>query len=157
MSSSPTIEQFRSTLQSFADDRDWEKYHTPRNLVLAMVGEVGELAECFQWRDDMTVGLPRKPLPFNAILTEPQPHKINQHTIFRIASATLLASPAFTEFAFCEEISDIFLYLVRLADKCGIDLPAAAERKIRLNGIKYPADEVRGSRKKYTEYHSHKS
>ena len=51
-----------------------------------------------------------------------------------------------------EELADIFVYLVRLADQLGVDLPAAVERKIELNEKKYPADVVRGSAKKYTEY-----
>jgi hypothetical protein len=38
---------------------------------------------------------------------------------------------------------------VRLADQLGIDLAAAAERKIGLNAAKYPADAVRGSARKY--------
>ncbi|AXE29809.1 nucleotide pyrophosphohydrolase [Chromobacterium phragmitis] len=39
-------------LQRFADARDWNRHHSPRNLLLALVGEVGELAEIFQWLDD---------------------------------------------------------------------------------------------------------
>lgn len=50
-----------------------------------------------------------------------------------------------------EELADVLLYLVRLADKCAIDLPAAAQRKISRNGVKYPAALARGSAKKYTE------
>jgi NTP pyrophosphatase (non-canonical NTP hydrolase) len=41
-----------------------------------------------------------------------------------------------------EEMADVLMYLIRLADKCGIDLPAAAERKIQKNAAKYPADLV---------------
>ena len=51
-----------------------------------------------------------------------------------------------------EELADIFVYLVRLADQLGIDLPEAVDRKIALNEAKYPADLVRGSAKKYSEY-----
>jgi NTP pyrophosphatase (non-canonical NTP hydrolase) len=51
-----------------------------------------------------------------------------------------------------EELADIFVYLVRLADQLGIDLPEAVDRKIALNEAKYPADLVRGSAKKYNEY-----
>lgn len=36
-------------LQKFADDRDWQKYHSPKNLAMALTGEVGELVELFQW------------------------------------------------------------------------------------------------------------
>lgn len=51
-----------------------------------------------------------------------------------------------------EELADIFVYLVRLADQLDIDLPEVVERKIGLNELKYPADKVRGSAKKYNEY-----
>lgn len=63
-----------------------------------------------------------------------------------------------------EELSDVLIYLIRLSgtffglvlrlDRCGIDLPTAAIRKMGLNAKKYPAEEVRGSSKKYNEYHS---
>jgi dCTP diphosphatase len=52
-----------------------------------------------------------------------------------------------------QELSDVLIYLIRLADKCHIDLPLAAIEKIQLNGVKYPASVVRGSSKKYDEYH----
>lgn len=52
-----------------------------------------------------------------------------------------------------QEIADIQIYLVRLADKLGIDILKAAEDKIRQNEAKYPSDKVRGSARKYTEYH----
>lgn len=87
-----------------------------------MVGEVGEVAELFQWRGEVADGLPdwtgedRKALE--------------------------------------EELSDVLIYLVRLADKCKIDLPSAVLRKIEINRQKYPADQVMGSSKKYTEYKS---
>ena len=51
-----------------------------------------------------------------------------------------------------EELSDVLIYLVRLADKCNIDLPKAVERKFELNAKKYPATLVSGCSKKYTEY-----
>lgn len=45
-------QRVQSDLRRFADDRDWAKFHTARNLLLALVGEVGELAEIYQWRPD---------------------------------------------------------------------------------------------------------
>ncbi len=36
-------------LQAFADERDWQQYHSPKNLAMALTGEVGELVELFQW------------------------------------------------------------------------------------------------------------
>lgn len=41
--------QLQEQLRSFARERDWEKFHTPKNLVMALSGEVGELTELFQW------------------------------------------------------------------------------------------------------------
>lgn len=43
------IEQITSSLRAFAVERDWEQFHTPKNLMMALMGEVGELAELFQW------------------------------------------------------------------------------------------------------------
>ncbi|GBG88023.1 hypothetical protein CBR_g46394 [Chara braunii] len=115
-----TLEELRSRLGTFARDRDWEQYHAPRNLLLALVGEVGELSEIFQWRGEVPKGLPG------------WSEKEREHV--------------------GEELSDVLLYLVRLADSCDIDLGAAALRKLRLNEAKYPADKCRGSSKKYTAY-----
>ena len=42
-------QRLEEALLQFARERDWEQYHAPRNLLLALVGEVGELAEIFQW------------------------------------------------------------------------------------------------------------
>ena len=47
-----TIHQLTESLRDFAQERDWEKFHTPKNLVLALVGEVGELSAEFQWLDE---------------------------------------------------------------------------------------------------------
>jgi hypothetical protein len=49
-------------------------------------------------------------------------------------------------------MSDVLLYLVRLADRCGVDLPAAALAKMKKNAAKYPADRARGRSDKYTAY-----
>ncbi|XP_045902253.1 glutamyl-tRNA(Gln) amidotransferase subunit B, mitochondrial [Micropterus dolomieu] len=54
----PTIEDIRRMQAEFTDERDWNQFHQPRNLLLAMVGEVGEVAELFQWRGEVAEGLP---------------------------------------------------------------------------------------------------
>jgi dCTP diphosphatase len=51
-----TIEHLRQLVAAFAEARDWGQFHTPRNLVLALVGEVGELAALLQWVPDDEVG-----------------------------------------------------------------------------------------------------
>ncbi|AWP05413.1 putative dCTP pyrophosphatase 1 [Scophthalmus maximus] len=104
----------------FTDERAWNQFHQPRNLLLAMVGEVGEVAELFQWRGEVAEGLPD--------WSESERERLAQ------------------------ELSDVLIYLVELAEKCRVDLPQAVLRKMALNRLKYPASKVHGSAKKYTEY-----
>ena len=47
-----TIHKLTESLRDFAQERDWESFHTPKNLILALVGEVGELSAEFQWLDE---------------------------------------------------------------------------------------------------------
>ncbi|KAG8370444.1 hypothetical protein BUALT_Bualt14G0117600 [Buddleja alternifolia] len=100
------LKELAKKLEDFAKARDWEKYHSPRNLLLAMVGEIGELSEIFQWRGEVEKGLPN--------WEESDKEHLG------------------------EELSDVLLYLIRLADICGIDLAHAATNKILKNAIKYP-------------------
>ena len=46
------MNDIKHRLRSFAAARDWDQFHSPKNLVLALVGEVGELAEQFLWATD---------------------------------------------------------------------------------------------------------
>jgi dCTP diphosphatase len=55
---STTMEELRRLQKSWVVERNWTQFHSPRNLVLALVGEVGELAELFQWRGEVACGLP---------------------------------------------------------------------------------------------------
>ena len=112
------IEKLQQRLQAFADARDWNQFHSPKNLSMALVVEAAELAEHFQW------------------LTQEESARLPADRLEKVG----------------EELADIFVYLVRLADRLGIDLPAAVDRKIALNEKKYPAERVRGSAKKYDEY-----
>jgi dCTP diphosphatase len=112
-----SLEELRGALQRFASDRNWDQFHSPKNLAIALSVEAAELLEHFQWtREDDS-----------AVLTP------DQHARVR------------------EEIADVLLYLVRLADKLNIDLLAAATDKIQVNAAKYPVEKARGSSKKYTE------
>jgi dCTP diphosphatase len=43
------FDAFHSSLREFITERDWSRFHDPKSLVLALVGEVGELSELFQW------------------------------------------------------------------------------------------------------------
>ncbi|MCJ8205194.1 nucleotide pyrophosphohydrolase [Pseudomonas sp. RGM2987] len=46
------VEKLAASLQRFADDRDWQQFHSPKNLLLALTGEMGELCEIFQWMSE---------------------------------------------------------------------------------------------------------
>lgn len=118
--STTTFEEIRRRQADFATARNWDQYHTPRNLLCALVGEVGELSEIFQWKGEVKVGVPE----------------------FTNKEKTHLG----------EELSDVALYLIRLADRCDIDLPSVILRKLKRNAEKYPAGKVYGSSKKYSEY-----
>lgn len=50
-----------------------------------------------------------------------------------------------------QELADVLIYLVRIADKSGVDLAAAVRDKLTENDAKYPKDRARGNTKKYTE------
>ncbi len=114
------LELIKKRLQDFAAEREWDQFHSPKNLSMALSVEASELLECFQW------------------LTEEQSKSLNPK---QLAAVT-------------DEIADIQLYLIRLADKLDIDIGEAVDKKIIKNEKKYPADKVRGSSKKYTEYKS---
>ena len=101
------VDPLLERLQQFADARDWQRFHTPKNLVLALTGEVGELAEIFQWKTDAE-------------------------------AAAIHHDPAAFEHL-GEEIADVLLYLVRLAQVSGIDLEHAVTDKLLKNAKKYPA------------------
>ena len=110
--------ELRDKLRKFCADRDWDQFHSPKNLASALSVEAAELLEHFQWLSEAE----SKNLP---------PAKLA---------------------AVRDEMADVLIYLVRLADKLDIDLLAAAADKIAKNAEKYPAEKVRGSMKKYSDY-----
>ena len=52
------FEDIRREVAQFADERDWEQFHSPRNLLLALVGEIGEVAEIVRWQGDGDPAIP---------------------------------------------------------------------------------------------------
>ena len=99
-------------MRVFTEERDWAQFHDPKSLILALVGEVGELAELFQW------------LPADDAVT-------------RVRNEPLRGRVG-------EELADVLIYMVRLADVLEIDLADAALRKLQGSTTRFPADEVRG-------------
>ena len=44
-----SLDDLTATIRKFADERDWEQFHSPKNLSMALIVEAGELVEHFQW------------------------------------------------------------------------------------------------------------
>jgi len=51
-----------------------------------------------------------------------------------------------------EEMADVLIYLIRLADKLDVNLAEAVQSKLKVNRLNYPAEKVRGCAKKHDEY-----
>ena len=87
------------TIRKFNSERDWEQYHSPKNLAMALSVEVAEVVEHFQW------------------LNQAQSQSMNLSKKEEIK----------------DEIGDVIIYLVNLADKLDIDPIQAAFDKIEKN------------------------
>jgi len=112
------LNELAAMIRAFAAERDWDQFHTPKNLAMGVAIEAAELMEEFHW------------------LTPEQSARLPPQTLQAVR----------------HEMADVFVYLVLLADKLGVDLLAAAAEKIALNAEKYPADTVRGKATKYDKY-----
>jgi NTP pyrophosphatase (non-canonical NTP hydrolase) len=112
------LTELRDLVREFVSERDWDKFHTPKNLATALSVEASELLEPFQW------------------LVSGDKHEIDEAKLTAIR----------------HEMADVLVYLVRLADKMEVDLFQAVLEKMALNRAKYPADQVRGDSRKYSEY-----
>lgn len=109
------IERLQGMLRDFATERDWHQFHSPKNLVMALVAECGELSEIYQWQQS----------------TDTLDDRTHRRT--------------------GEEMADIAIYLLRLADVADIDLIHEIESKIESNAVRYPVDQFKGSARKYND------
>lgn len=108
--------KIQAQLAEFAKERDWDQFHSPKNLSMALAGETGELLEIFQW------------------LTED-------------GSQRSALSDQQLQFA-TDELADILIYALRLADRLGIDLETAIAEKIKKNAARYTVEAARGNAEK---------
>ncbi len=113
----PSLEAIAARLRAFREVRDWQRFHTPRNLAMSIVVECGELFEHFQWVDD----------------------------------EELAAHLADREDDVAEELADVAIYLVQLADTIGISLTKAIVNKIDRNDERYPVESSRGTATKHAK------
>ena len=106
------LTEIREAQRTFIAERDWQRFQDPKSLLLALVGEVGEVAELVQW------------LPADTAREQLREGRLHQ----RIS----------------EELADVLVYLVGLADQCGVDLHTSALDKIAASSEKYPVHAHRG-------------
>ncbi len=107
---STTVRELRDRVVAFVHERDWEKYHNPKDIAISMSVEAAELLELFQWRSDSQVDL----------------------------------DDSETREAIEDELADVFVYCLSLANAIDCDLSDVTLRKLAKNERKYPADEWRG-------------
>ena len=116
-SSSDELHELQALVHQFAEVRDWDQFHSVKNLFLALVGEVGEVAELIQWKNDTDID-------------------------------SFLESTEGRD-RMGEELADVFIYLMRLAEKAGVDLAQVTHKKLSANEEKYPVSSSRGNATKY--------
>lgn len=109
----PEISELTRLMREFSAERDWLKFHDPKSLILALMGEVGELAELFQWIEA-------------------------DHAVARFAEPERRARAG-------EEIADVLLYLLRLADVLDVDVVVAARSKMATSHTRFAVQDVRGA------------
>lgn len=112
------IIELQKELRQFATDRDWDQFHSPKNLSMALNVEASELLECFQW------------------LTEEESKNLDSDDLKSVS----------------EEVADVFIYLLKIADKLDIDLISETKRKMVKNAEKYPIEKAKGNAKKYDKF-----
>jgi dCTP diphosphatase len=100
-------------LLAFRRERDWEQFHTPKNLAIAISVEAAELLEHFQWMSEEG------------------------------AASVASSQPVW------EEVADVMILLTYLAHDLGIDLDAAVNQKLTINGRRYPVATSKGNARKY--------
>jgi len=113
-----TLQELKDKMAQFVKERDWEQFHTPKNLSMSIAIEAAELMEHFQW------------------LTVEQSKNLQSSALQEIG----------------EELADIIIYSLSLANFLGLDLADTVDAKMEKNIRKYPKDQVRGKAHKYTFY-----
>ena len=112
------FDRIKKQVRQFVVERDWDQFHSPKNLSMALIVEAAEMVEHFQW------------------LTEEQSCNLSPEKLAEVE----------------QELADIQVYLISLAEKLKLDLIAAVDKKLVLNAQKYPVEKARGNSKKYNEY-----
>jgi len=105
-----TISILKNKVKKFIEERDWMKYHNPKNIAESIIIESAELLECFQWRSI------KESIEYS-----------NKH-IDKVS----------------EEVADIMIYILSLANVLNIDLSNAIIEKLKIDEKKYPVEKYKG-------------
>ena len=103
------VEELKSEVVAFCKMRDWDQFHTNKELAAAIAIEAAELQDIFLWNRDAKPGKVR------------------------------------------EELADVFIYALRMAERNNFDVAEIVRAKLAANAAKYPVEKCRGTAKKYTE------
>lgn len=103
-----TVQELKDLVGAFVEERNWNQFHSPKNLSMSIAIEAAELMELFQWSEPIT------------LLEESQEDRLR------------------------EELADVVIYCLSLANAAGIDLAAAVRDKVAVNADKYPVERCLG-------------
>ena len=110
MDEEATISLLKDEVAKFIREREWDKYHTPKNIAESIVIEASELLEIFQWIDN----------------NESIKHALDNKDAVE------------------EELADIIIYSLSMANKLDIDVSKAVLDKLARNREKYPIEKFKG-------------
>lgn len=119
MSDGDSLANIMQRLDSFVRERDWNQFHSIKNIVASVGIEAAELTETVQWTNPSV-----------------EEAMADQELIQNIS----------------HETADVMMYCLRLCSVLGLDPVEIMNDKFEINRMKYPAEIVRGSSAKYTDY-----
>jgi len=108
--------KLQTEIAAFAAERDWEQFHTVKNLILALVGEAGELAAVVQWLENVD-----------------REYLANNYAI---------------KVSLEDELADVLIYLLRIADVADVNLEQAVKNKMAKNSVRYTVEKSKGNAEK---------
>jgi NTP pyrophosphatase (non-canonical NTP hydrolase) len=108
-----TVASLKRLMAAFVSERQWQKFHSPRNLAASISIEAAELLEHFQW-----------------LTAEEAQRKSMEDRDFRREVG--------------EEMADVLLYVLSLANALGMDMATTVHEKMKKNRVKYPAEKFQG-------------
>ena len=114
------IRELQERYADFKEERNWEKFHQPKNIAMSISIEASELMELFQWKDNISI------------------EKIKQ-------DEELMAGVK-------EELADVILYSLSMAQRLNIDIEKAVEEKLEENRERFDEETAKQITKDLDEW-----